>query len=885
MTGPRAPLVLGLLLGTGLVAPACKGGKATEVAGVDRGPNPKAARAPTVVGHYVASVDDRAVGPFMAARPGAAAMVGWLSPGEGTGRRVVVIPLADNGDPSGPERTVATTALDTTTLIVRPMHGPAPGFVLAWTVLTDKGRALWSVAVGDDGKPRTKAIELARTTDDIVWVDVVPTDHGAVCLWAEETQSGDANIVTASLDTDGKVRRVPGIVARGATGWHALEMPGGVGLSTVFPVSAASRAPAAHKPLGKSQPRGGALSFLKLDVEGLATGQPVIIAPDPTVSGDVEVVRADKKLVFAWTDRTAEESFVAGAMLDDAGAVTAPRRLVEGRGGAALLGLSPAGAGATLMWESPPRRGNEPRQVQIASISPSLKPSGRIARLEAAGRSSPELVGRGNGASVLATVADCEPGSADCEGAPSLPSLLRFDANGTLVQREALTFGSDPASLAWGLSCDEERCLTLAASGAAPARVRAAEIRTRENVRGVATRNDTPRAPVGAPDVDAPEIADLTASVSGENVIDAAVARVGGKTLLATLATKPEAPSKPRVDDGTRLLHVVSARIVDESGTPSAPVILSTRALSIGGIAAAFADKPEDGGVVAWVAREGGDPEVHLTRVDKQGRKLGDVRLTTTRGDANDVAVAYAGGGFVVAWVDTRDGNGEVYTARVGLDLRRVGGEERFTKAPGDASDLVAVRNGDNVWLAWADPRDNTRDGLADVFVGAVRASDARRSIDEVRLLGTVAHSRTPTLSAAGDGVHVAWIEEAPQGVAAPGTSGYGAMFATLDGGGRLVAKPVKLPSGGEGASTAVVIDGAAASPRFVVVRSALDSLSLDAVELTHRGAWATPVLALDGPPSLDVALAMDRGTLYFNDDGPELRDKRVRRAQIAWKR
>lgn len=881
----RTSLALGLLLGTGLVTSACKGGKTTEVAGVDRGPSTKAARAPTVVGHYVTSLDERAVGPFMAARKGDAAMVGWLTPGEGTGRRVVVMPLADNGDPSGPERTVATTALDTTTLIVRPMHGPAPGFVLAWTVLTDKGRALWSVAVGDDGKPRTKAIELARTADDIVWVDVVPTDHGAVCLWAEETQSGDANIVTASLDTDGKVRRAPGIVARGATGWHALEMPGGVGLSTVFSVRAASRAPAAHKPLGRTALPGGALSFLKLDTEGLATGQPVPIAEGPTVSGDVEVVRADKKLVFAWTDRTGEESFVAGAMLDDGGAVTAPRRLVEGRGGASLLGLSPAGAGATLMWESPPRRGNEPRKVQIASISASLRPGGRIARLEVVGRAGPELVGRGSGASVLATVADCDPGTSDCEGAPTLPSLLRYDANGTLVQRETLTFGSDPASMAWGLSCSDERCLTLAASGASPARVRSAEIRTRENARGSVAQAEPSRAEVGARDADAPEIADLTASVVGENVIDAAVAMVGGKTLLATLATKPEASGKARVDDGSRLLHVVSTRLVDENGAASTPVILSTRALAIGGVAAAFADKPEDGGVVAWVAREDGDPEVHLTRVDKQGRKLGDVRLTTTRGDANDVAVAYAGGGFVVAWVDGRDGNGEVYTARVGLDLRRVGREERFTKAPGDASDLVAVRNGDNVWLAWSDPRDNVHDGFADVFVGAVSARDARRSVDEVRVLGTVAHSRTPALSPAGGGVHVAWIEEAPHGVATPGSSGYGAMFATLDGGGTVVVKPVKLPSGGDGASTAVAIDGAPESPRFLVVRSSLDALALDAVESTPRGARATPVLALDGPPSLDVALAMDRGALFFNDAGPELRDKRVRRAQIAWKR
>jgi hypothetical protein len=42
-------------------------------------------------------------------------------------------------------------------------------------------------------------------------------------------------------------------------------------------------------------------------------------------------------------------------------------------------------------------------------------------------------------------------------------------------------------------------------------------------------------------------------------------------------------------------------------------------------------------------------------------------------------------------------------------------------------------------------------------------------------------------------------------------------------------------------------------------------------------------VLTLDGPPSLDVALVIEGGALYFNDDGPTPADRRARRARIAW--
>jgi hypothetical protein len=322
-------------------------------------------------------------------------------------------------------------------------------------------------------------------------------------------------------------------------------------------------------------------------------------------------------------------------------------------------------------------------------------------------------------------------------------------------------------------------------------------------------------------------------------------------------------------------------RVVGENGDAAPPSPITDRALAVGGVAVAAADKPESGGVVAWVGRDNGDAEVHLTRIDRRGRRTKDVQLTTAKGDANDVTVTWAGGGWIVAWVDTRDGNGEVYAAKVSLDLARIGREERLTKAPGDATDLVAVARGTDVWLAWADTRDSPRDGAADIFVTAVRMKDAHRAFEEQRMLGTAAHSRTPHLAAGPDGVHVAWIEEAPQGSETPGHGGYGAFAVKLDDGGHPAGKPVRLTLAGEGAATSVVLDATAGPARAVVARSTIDAISLDAVELGKGG--ATSLFALDGPPSLDVALVLDRDVLYFNDEGPRPSDRRARRARISW--
>jgi hypothetical protein len=866
---PVARVLVAALAVAALFALAACGGSTLKPVGTADSPASTKAIVPPVaqgvVGHMLGSIGDRTIGPFLARISNQSGVVAWVTPAEGSARRVIAVPITAVGEPRGPAKTIANVGVDTTMLVVRPTHGAVPGAALAWTVLTDRGEALWVVVVGDDGVPRGKPVELTRTSDDVVWVDVIATEVGAVVVWAEETRGGDANVVAASLDVDGKVRGVPARIARGVAGWHALPLPNGVGISTIVTAKGA---------------KGGALSFQRLDADGHAGAAPVTIVATPVVSGDVDVVRAAGRLVFAWTDRTTDDPSVAAAALGDDGKVEPPHKVVEARGGAALLGLASGAAGTAMMWEAPVRRTNDTRRLYSARVAPTLGIEGRPTSIEIVGRAAPELAATDTGFAILAPLRDCETGSPRCPDAAVVPTLIRTDANLVHVQREPLGFGTDPASMAWGMTCERDVCVALAASGASPARVRAAEVRSRVNVKA-----PVDPAAIGS---DGPRVTDVSAIATGESVVDIAATRIGDVTMLATLAVKADAAgAKPRgaSDDARNAPMVLSVRVIDAAGTVSAPAVITTRALAVGGVAIAPAEKPEDGAAVAWVARDNGDPEVHVTKIDKKGKKGNDLQLTTIKGDASDVALAWAGAGWVVAWVDGRDGNGEVYATRVGTDLSR-GNGVRITNAPGDASDLVALARGDRVWLAWADPRESPKDGMADVYVAAVRTKDAQRDVDEQRLLATAAHSRTPQLAPAeGGGVHVSWIEEAPLGVESPATSGYGAMWATVGANGKVATKPVKLPLGGDGAATSVALEGNAAGLRAVVARSMIDGIALDGIDLAAKEPRAYPLLTLDGPPSLDVALVIEGGSLYFNDDGPAPADKRARRARIAWSR
>jgi hypothetical protein len=457
--------------------------------------------------------------------------------------------------------------------------------------------------------------------------------------------------------------------------------------------------------------------------------------------------------------------------------------------------------------------------------------------------------------------------------------MVRFDARLRPVQTEPFSVGDsrETPSLGWSLRCAGDDCVALAATSASPTLIYALDLSPRESPFAAPS--------VAPPALDVPRVTGLTTLTSGLPFAQVDAADVAGTTLLATLSM-PVARLQ-EAHPVTKLHHggVVTVRALDAKGAPTdAPTLLVTsRAIPAGGLAIAAGGTPDDGALVAWVAPDGGDPQVHLTRVDRQGAKVKEMQLTSSQGDATDVVLAWVGDGWLVGWIDGRDGNGEVYATKVDRDLKRVAREERITRAPGDAGDLAMAVQGDLAWLAWSDPRESPKDGVSDIYATTIRTRDAKKAGSEIRVMATAAHSRSPKIAPVTGGALLAWIEVSPPGLDAPAAT----MLARLDASGTVVGAPGKIALAGRGSPTAVALESAPIGVRAIVARNDGDEVVLDAVTTRSDGAevGAWKVLDLDAPASFDITMSLLGDALYFDDVGMAIASHRVRRAALSWGR
>lgn len=826
----------------------------------------------------LATIHGKALGPFLG-MSSAGGLIAWIGPAEhGPAQELDVVPLAHDGAPFAEPHPATSVPIDATALVVRPSGGPRGGWFVAWSALLDRGESVSVIALAPDGTPDGSTYDVQRTSDHVKWLDVVPSATGAMCVWAEETTAGDANLLAAPLSLTGKPRGLPVRVARGAIGWAATRDADGVDLAVVNPASNTTATPSNGGP--------GTLSWIRLDSDGNPRGLPVPIATRPTVSDEVDVVPLGPRgWLLGWTDRTGEDAQVMLATVGPGGNVSAPpRRALDAVGGAVLASLASGPAGVALAWTEPRGRARTMFPVHVASVALEDNLAAQsVTSLELGAAVSTQLVAMDHGFALLSSARECVDGADPCTGSPA-PAYVRLDAHLAAVQTEVLFTGKGgpAAALAWGLSCPGDTCVALAADASTPTNVYSVELKTRASP----FRNPT-IAPVPA---GAPRLTRVATIASGQPYADLATARVGsgdgggGETLLATLTTAVES-GDDRARGAPREHATLEVRRIDDNGHAlGAASVITSRALPIGGVAMAAGPTPDDGVALAWVARNGGDPQVHLARLDRRGRRANEVELTTRKGGASDVVVDWAGDGWLVAWVDTRDGNGEIYATKVGRDLQRTAREERLTHAPGDAGDLAMVVRGDAAWLAWSDPRESPREGLADIYVAKLRTRDAKRASDDVRVLSTAAHSRSPSIVPAGDGILVAWIEEGPQELGSRGT----AIVAYVDGSLHVVGAPQLLPLAEPGSVSELTATRDRDGARIVVARSNKDDVSLDVVFVRGDGRPAPPawrVLDLDAPGAFDVALSVAGDAIFFDDVGASAADHRVRRAQLAWNR
>jgi hypothetical protein len=796
----------------------------------------------------------------MSALDGERGMVAWIANGEhGGGADLIVVPFDADGAPLRAPLVAANVPREATSLVVRPTGRARRGWWVVWTAIIDRGESITLLELAQDGTPRGTPAILQRTGDHVVWADLVLTTGGALCIWAEQPGSDDANVLAASIDADGKPHGTPVRVARNVERWTAVRAGDGVGLALVSRVSNSAA---------------GLLSWATLDANGDPLTAPSPVGREPTVSSDVEVVSFDKGWLLAWTDKTGEDAQVTLATVDATGHAQAPARAFRGASGSSLLSLASGGGGVALAWEEPHGRIRAIRTLNLALVSTEGELVARpVTSLEILGAAPTELAPTPDGFALLATVVRrCDDRSADCTP-QAVPTFVRYGGGLGFAQAEPLFLG-DPlvhATFAWGLRCAGVHCAALASGGGPPTPVFAVDLPQRTSP------FEGPRPPPSGP-VGAPRAIGVSTLASGRSYIDVAAASTVDGDLIATLSETEETVANRRRG------VVVSVRAFDERGRPLATAsTLSRRAIPVGRVAVAAMPPPEGDALVAWVAQDGGDPHVHIALVDSHGRTSKEAQLTKSKGDESSVAIAWANDGWLVAWVDSRDGNGEVYVAKVDRHLKRVSPDRRMTNAPGDAADVSLTTSGDTAWLAWSDPRESPKEGIADVFVTTLSARDGKRKGDEVRVLATAAHSRSPEVSAfeGGAGALLAWIEEAPPGIDAPSS----AMFARLDPSGHVVDVPAALRTAEQGRPTAVVLARDHQGLEAVIGRSADTGVTLDAFSFSGDGRQGSPwpIADLDAPPSFDVVLALAGGTLFYDDIGATASDHRVRRVAISW--
>ena len=830
---------------------------------------------PSVPSRPVATIGAKTIGPFFARGTGGSAIAAWIGSGEDGVRKLVALPVGANAPAKGDSWVLANVPAETTALVVRAA-GDRPGFFATWSALLDRGEVLAVISVGADGSAKGPVVDIARTNDHVVWLEVVPTPRGAVCVWAEETRDGDANIQAVALDATGKLRGLPTRVAHGASGWQAIGASDGVGVAVVLQPESVK-----GKPAGKVKPKGGALSWIRLDADGRTMGAPMPIATTPTVTGDVDVVAAGDGFVFAWTDRTGEDPEVTIATVDGGGKVQAPRRAMESIGGGSLAGLVAGKAGVVLAWDESTRRPRPSRRVHLSKVNPAgAPPAQEIGAVEVQGRGAPELVATDAGFAMLFPASVCvTTGAAPCAPTAIAPTFVRFDAQGLASETQPIRLGDnhDAAAVAWSLDCAGDKCAALAATSETPTPISLVDL---------APRTTPFRAPTVAPlPASAPRVTVLKTLAAGEPFADLAVVRMGEGALLATITTAGE-DDEEKTDKKKKPGAVVAVREIDSNGDAKGPPFVVTgRARTLGGVAIAASGAPEDGAAVAWTARDGASTQVHVTKLNAKGKRTNEVQLTSSKGGVADVTIAWAGAGWLVAWVDARDGNGEVYAARLDKDLNRTSKEERITNAPGDASDVTLLVQGERAYVAWADPRESTKDGFADIWLAPLRTKDATRAGDELKILGTAAHSRTPSLALAGDVPVLAWIEEAPMGLDTSNMGSFGAMVARLDSRGRPQREPTRVALAGEGLATGIALEATRLGVRAYVSRASRSELGIDAMDLGADASPAYSVLAVEGPPSIDIALAPLSGWLFYDDESGEPGERRLRRATVLWRR
>ncbi len=812
----------------------------------------------------LAQVPAGTVGPFLWAgeRGGLSA---WASTVEGE-RDWWTSAIGADGAPQGEPARIAVAPKELGLVMLRPDAG-GRGYLLVYTSRTAVGESLSVLRLDEAGAPQGEPIALARVGRGILWTDVAFSGGAPIVFWADRV-GAHARVSFRRLDGTPTT-----VVAPRVQAWQLAASGGNPVLGVLQ----------ARDEAGKEASSEVILHFIDAERAGGGAAapapKPLVVAEASRPEASLELVAVGENLLVSWAEADPVEPRVMLA------AVGPSRKLIKqpyapivplGRQFLVRLVATMASQGiAYLVWEHGPARGPV-RTLQIAGVSADgvVGDARADLQLATAGPPAPEFAATPTGLAALTLAPACRA-DGRCDPAHLLPTYVEFDETLSAVASEPVTIEAVDARLApvWSLQCPRSgSCFALAAGAKAPAPVFLVKL-----------QNLTDSwLPVAGPSSagQAPRVVRNQAIARGDVFADLAATQHGSHDLIAWLSDfNPHAPyAKPKKPAPDGRLAPVRAVLRTRELPDGKNSVISYRARSLGGVAAASAGN--DRTVLAWTALDSRRAQVFLTEVDAAGKRKRQRELTRAAGEKSEVALARVEGGWIVAWVDERHGDPEIYAAKVDNSLKRVGGEQRITRAPGAASGPALLALDGGVLLVWSDSADSERVGWGDIWAATLSSKTAAVASEARKIITTRTHSHSPVLARVAERAAVAWIEQQP--AVAQTEDSYGLHLAVLDSRADVLAGPDRLLPLDDASAVATAIECQVDRCRGVMSADQAGEAVLQAWSWEPGvGGTVSPLVHLEGPGSQVTSPTLVGSKLFVLDRSEG--HGRVRELHIEW--
>jgi hypothetical protein len=712
-----------------------------------------------LLAHRFAEVSD-VIGPYVG-RDGDAALAAWAEAAP-PGRSLYAAPIDVRGLPGTPTR-LGNLAPELDLVLVRGFGTASaalagqPRFAILTTRRTEQKTQLELTTVSAKGAAVWGPSSVAERAARVLWVGFVIAGDRPLVLWAEQAFSAKpgepAALYGLPISADTKPQP-PQLIASKACAWQVASVGTRAALASV-----------------KASGPGCTTGPVTLELLTATGKSEKSVELGGRAALDLDLVGAPESFVLAWSDHGQLEPRAVTAVVDAQGVIRSPAApAVPALGEQAVVALTPGSSTTTpafLIWENVAERPESVRSFELSALDAAGRASGAHARLlyGRGGGGAPELAAFGSGVAALTLAPACNVDQ-ECESNLAVPTFVAFDATLKVQTSEPLVLdalGGRAADLGWGLTCFSQGCFALAAPSRSPTALFTVPLPLRENqYRAAAEQTLLPSKPrVVASDV-------LVRATSP--LAHIALADLPGRRMLGYVTDfDPTTPwqklTKPAEDGRLEPLRARVALRAFSSEAPGAALAdeqpLSLRAHSLGGLSL-LGDAATGKDLLAlWTGLDKAEPQVFVTQVAVDGKRLQQRMLTRKSGEASDVAGLAVDGGFLIAWVDERSRDAEVYATRLGRALEKASPEQRITSADGAATELLLTRVAGKPYAVWADARTADEPGWADIYGAYLRVSDAARDGSEHRLSNTRPHSFAPQMSTLDGTAVLAWLEEA----------------------------------------------------------------------------------------------------------------------------